>query len=183
MQIYCPVIQKNIFHRHFITLHFSQRQQNIVKIFRYLLAYYIYTISILPFTNLLIKNDILKNEFLIINKQNSKPFLNSKLIRKYLTTKKYFQAYRAFWATWNPITHYLTKQVYNMTGGSNNHRYSTIASFVFSGIFLHGLHPYIITVYLMLILLPHCQYILPYFMITMTCGYALLSLPLLIKTQ
>ena len=76
-----------------------------------------------------------------------KPLLNVKLVSRYLKRKDFLGAYEAFWGTWNPQPHTAARSVYDALGGNEKPVTATAGSFLYSGVFLHSFHPYLLPIY------------------------------------
>ncbi len=176
MQAYFLSITK----QRIICLEQYKKLVELKKIILLTFSYYVYcfSFSIKTFTN----NNFLSEYFLEIEKNSNKKFLNTKLIHRFLKKRDIPSAYQAFWATWNPVTHSITRKVYDFCGGSKNHKLSIIATFIYSGIFLHMAHPYMIIIYIGLFSLQQNTAI-QFLIIIMSFGYSLLGLPLLLPRK
>lgn len=78
---------------------------------------------------------------------DKKPLLNVKLVSRYLRRKDFLGAYEAFWGTWNPQPHKAARSVYDALGGNEKPVTATAGSFLYSGVFLHSFHPYMLPIY------------------------------------
>jgi hypothetical protein len=157
---------------------YSTKLKPLIKIIYLTLAYYMYTLSFSIESFKKTNNEILLESIKEIEKNKKNKFLNLKLIQKFLQKNDILGAYQAFWATWNPITNSITRKIYNIFGGSKNHKLAVITTFIYSAIFLHALHPYILMIYIALLLLK-MHFAISWLFFIMTAGYSLLGLPLI----
>ncbi len=124
--------------------------QVVDKVLSKTLEYYLAAVPFLPYKGKVEQflGDKLENfDPEEMDRLREKPSLNVKLVSRFLKRKDFLGAYEAFWGTWSPQPHTAARSVYDALGGNEKPVTATAGSFLYSGVFLHSFHPYMLPIY------------------------------------